>query len=146
MTSDQAMRRTIDELEIRNVIARIAVTTDGGSLEEYAAQFSEDAHLEMRVEPGKPSVVPPTKGRAAILASSTKRRADGISGPGTHMAHAIQTCAVTVTGDTAKGRTYVVIYKNTHAVPEPVGLKVYNDDFVRTPEGWKLAVRYIDSL
>ena len=76
------MRRAMDEVEIRNTIARIALSTDLGDLEEYAACFAEDAHFEMRVEPGQPTVVPPTKGRAAILASSKKRRASGTSGPG----------------------------------------------------------------
>jgi hypothetical protein len=146
MTSDQAIRRTMDEVEIRNTIARIALSTDLGDLEEYAACFAEDAHFEMRVEPGQPTVVPPTKGRAAILASSKNRRASGTSGPGSHVAHAIQTSAITVTGDKATGKTYVMIYKNTQAVPEPMAFKIYNDEFVRTSEGWKLAVRYIDPV
>src|SRR5579871_1022950 len=143
MSSDQASRRLLDEVEIRNTIARIELATDLGDLDDYAACFAEDAHFEMRVEPGQPTVVPPTKGRAAILASSKKRRASGTSGPGSHVAHAIQTSTITVSGDKATGKTYVVIFKNTQAAPEPMAFKVYNDEFVRTPEVWKLAVRYI---
>jgi SnoaL-like domain len=144
MTSEQEIRRALDEVEIRNVIARIAMATDRGNLEEYASLFSEDAHLEMRVEAGKPQVVPPTKGRVAILAGSTKRRADGISGPGSNSAHALQTSAIIVSGDSAKALTYVVLYKNTQATPEPLAIKLYNDTFVRTAQGWKVASRYID--
>jgi hypothetical protein len=139
-------QRTIDELEIRNVIARLALATDLGDLDEYASLFTSDAHLEMRAEPGKPQVVPPTKGRDAILAGGQKRRADGMTGPGSHVAHTIQTSAVTVSGDSATARTYVVIYKNTHTKPEPLSLRVYNDEFVHTSDGWKLASRYIDPV
>jgi hypothetical protein len=140
------MERTIDELEIRNVIARVAMATDLGDLHEYASLFTSDAHLEMRAEPGKPQVVPPTKGRDAILAGGQKRRADGMTGPGSHVAHAIQASAVTVSGASATARTYVVIYKNTDTRPEPLSLRVYNDELVRTPEGWKIAARYIDAV
>jgi hypothetical protein len=141
-----SQQRMIDELEIRNVIARLAMATDLGDLDEYASLFTGDAHLEMRAEPGKPQVVPPTKGRDAILAGGKKRRADGMTGPGSHVAHTIQTCAVTVSGDAATAKTYVVIYKNTHTRPEPLSLKVYDDAFVRTSDGWKLASRYIDPV
>jgi hypothetical protein len=141
-----SQQRTIDELEIRNVIARLAMATDLGDLDEYASLFTGDGHLEMRAEPGKPQVVPPTKGRDAILAGGKKRRAEGMTGPGSHVAHTIQTCAVTVSGDAATAKTYVVIYKNTHTKPEPLSLRLYNDAFVRTSDGWKLASRYIDPV
>jgi hypothetical protein len=146
MASEQAIRGAIDELEIRNAIARIAAATDQGELDEYASLFSEDAVLEMRSPPDKPVLVPPTKGRAAILAGGKKRRADGIVGPGSHVAHAIQASAITLAGDTAKARTYVIIYKNTHATPEPMAIKIYLDEFVRTPGGWKVISRLIDSV
>jgi hypothetical protein len=144
MIPEQLNRRVADELEIRNIIARIGMATDAGHSEEYAAQFSEDAHIEMRMPPGKPSAVPPTKGRAAILAASKKRRDDGNTGPASHRAHGIQTSLITVMGDTAKAKTYVVVYANINSAPVAASLLTYNDEYVRTPEGWKLAVRFID--
>jgi hypothetical protein len=146
MTTDPITRRVADELEIRNIIARIALTTDLGDLDEYASFFADDAHFEMRVEAGQTPLVPPTKGRAGIVAGSKKRRADGVSGPGCHMAHCLQTSTVAVTGDTAKAQTYVIVYKNTDKVPEPVAMKIYRDDYIRTAEGWKLSCRFIDPV
>jgi hypothetical protein len=144
--TDQAIQRMIDETEIRNVIARLAMATDRGDLEEYASLFAEDAVLEMRSPPGQPSVVPPSKGRAVILAGSQKRRADKIAGPDSDLAHAVQASAIKVTGDKATAQTYVVLYKNVRAKPDAVSMKIYNDEFVRTREGWKLAIRYIDPV
>lgn len=146
MTSQDPFRRAIDELEIRNNIARMAIATDIGDLDEYASLFSDDAHLEMRADPGKPSMLPLTKGRAAILVGAKKRRDEGVSGPASHMVHAIQSSAITISGDTAKAITYVVIYKNAHTKPEGTSIKVYKDEFVRASDGWKLAARLIDSL
>lgn len=144
MASEQEIRRTVDEVDIRNVINRLAMLTDGGESDAYAMLFTEGARLEMRSEPGQPSVVPPTVGRAAILAGSKQRRADGMTGPGTGVVHALQQSEVMVTDDAAQAKTYVIIYRNAGAAPEAMALKVYNDQFVRTPQGWRLAVRYID--
>lgn len=146
MATDQRQQLALDEHEIRSVIVRLAMFTDGGDTEAYGALFTEDARLEMRAEPGQPSPVPPTEGRAAILAGSKQRREAGMTGPGTGAAHALQQSMVTVTGDTATAKTYVIIYKNANASPEALAMKVYNDEFVRTSEGWKLAVRYIDPV
>jgi ketosteroid isomerase-like protein len=146
MASEDAIQRAVDESAIRNVIARIAAATDQGDLNEYASLFSDDAVLQMRSPPDKPAVVPPTRGRAAILAGGQKRRAEGMAGPGSHVAHAIQSSAVTVSGNTAQARTYVVIYKNAHAAPEAMAIRMYLDDLVRTPEGWKVSSRLIDSV
>ena len=146
MTVAAALQRTLDELEIRNAIARLALATDQGDLDEYASLFSEDALLEMRSESGKARVVSPTRGRSAILAGGQKRRADGIAGPGSHVAHAIQSSAVMLSGDTAQASTYVMIYKNTQAAPELMAMKIYHDEFIRTAEGWKVASRFIDPV
>lgn len=146
MASDQRLQRALDEHEIRNVIVQLAMYTDGGDAEAYAALFTEDARLEMRPEPGQPQVVPPTEGRAALLAGSKQRREAGMTGPGTGSVHALQQSMITVTGDAATAKTYVVIIKNANATPEPFALKVYNDEFTRSSDGWRLAVRYIDPV
>jgi hypothetical protein len=146
MASDQALQRTMDQVEIRNIISQLAMLTDGGDSDAYALLFTEDARLEMRPEPGQPSVVPPALGREAILAGSKQRRAEGMTGPGTGAVHALQQSMVTVIGDRATAKTYVIIYTNANATPEPMALRVYNDEFVRTSEGWRLAVRYIDPV
>ncbi len=146
MTSDQALQRVIDEHEIRGVIVRVAMLADAGDSEQYALLFTEDARMEMRAGPGEPPVVPPTEGRAAILAGSKQRSEAGITGPRSGMVHAVQGSVVDVSGDAATAKSYVVLFKNAHAVPEVLAIKVYNDEFVRTAEGWKLSVRCIDPV
>jgi len=142
MASEDAIRRAADESEIRNLIARIALATDVGDLDEFASLYAENATLQMRSVPG----VPPDQGLQAILAGSRKRRADGVTGPGSGMVHAIQSSAISVTGNEATAKTYAVLYRNVLTAPEGRGIIIYNDSFARTAEGWRLAVRYIDSV
>ena len=53
---------------------------------------------------------------------------------------------IAVTGDEAKAKTYAVLYRNATSKPEISGIIIYNDAFVRTADGWRLAVRYIDPV
>jgi ketosteroid isomerase-like protein len=142
MASDEAFQRSADEAEIRNLIARIALATDVGDLGEFVSLYAEDATLQMRVVPD----LPPDAGIEAILAGSRKRRADGITGPGSGMVHAIQSSAIAVTGDEAKAQTYAVLYRNATSKPEISAIIIYNDAFVRTADGWRLSLRYIDPV
>jgi len=142
MPSEDAIQRAVDETEIRNLIARIAFATDVGDLDEFASLYAEDACLQMRAVPG----LPPDEGLETILAGSRKRRADGITGPGSGMVHAIQSSAISVAGDEATAKTYVVLYRNDHTKPEMSGIIIYNDAFVRRAKGWRLSVRYIDPV
>lgn len=141
--ADDLLRRTADELEIRNVIARLAMLADDGDLNEYASLFAEDGVWEPRTMASGP-VVPPIRGRANILAAATQRRANGTQGPGTHMYHSILTTAVTLKGDTASAKSYFVYFKNANTSPQIALFAIYNDAFARTPQGWKLTHRLID--
>jgi hypothetical protein len=131
-----------DLSEIRNLIARIAIATDIGDPGEFTELYAKDATLQMRVVPD----IPPDVGIDAILAGSRKRRADGITGPGSGLVHAIQSSAISVTGDEATAKTYVVLYGNALAKPELNGVLIYNDAFVQTVDGWRLSLRYIDPI
>ncbi len=118
------------------------MATDIGDPAEFASLYAEDATLQMRVVPD----VPPDVGIDAILAGSRKRREDGITGPGSGLVHAIQSSAIAVSGDEASAKTYVVLYGNAHTKPEMTGVLIYNDSFVRTADGWRLSLRYIDPV
>jgi hypothetical protein len=142
MASEDAIRRAADESEIRNIIAHIAMATDVGDLEEFSSLYAEDATLQMRSVPG----VPPDQGLGAIMAGSKKRRADGVTGPGSGMVHAIQSSAISVAGDEATAKTYAVLYRNVLTTAEVMGIIIYNDTFARGAQGWRLSVRYIDSV
>ena len=121
-----ASQDAADITEIRNIIARIAIASDISDPGEFAELYAEDATLQMRVVPD----IPPDVGLEAILAGARKRRTDGITGPGSGLVHAIQQSAVSVSGDEATAKTYVVLYGNALAKPELNGVLIYNDAFV----------------
>jgi uncharacterized protein (TIGR02246 family) len=125
-----------DELEIRNVLARIAHYSDMGDLDDYGDQFTEDAQWEF---PGAPA----KRGRAEIQAAGAARRADGVTGPGSHSRHVISTVAVRVDGDSATAESYWQFYVDTASAPALRSMGHYRDTFRRTPQGWQLARREI---
>jgi len=131
-----------DELEIRNLLMRLAHLADYGDLKEYAGLFTEDGRWESRPVAGAP-IAAPLVGHADILAAALQRRADGILGPGTHTRHVLTTTTVQISGDTAKASSYLTIYKNTNTEPVVKIWALYADDWRRTHAGWRLASRVI---
>lgn len=129
-------QRLLDELEIRNLLARIAQASDEAELDQYMTYMHEDA-----VWGG--TGFPERRGHAEILAGAVKRRADGIAGPGSHTRHLISTSIVEVQGDAATARSIFLFYGNTHATPELRMMGVWADELMRTDEGWKLSRRTI---
>lgn len=130
------LSRVAIELEIRNLIARIAILADQGDLDEYADQFTEDsvwafpdAHRH---------------GRADIRAGAEARRADGLTGPGSASRHVITNVSVSIEGpDNATADSYFLFFQNTSAVPTILNMGTYRDRFVRQGGTWRLARREI---
>ena len=134
--SDPAPRRVADELEIRNVVARLAQLADTGEIDAYVDLFTEDAVWDM---PGSPR-----RGRDDIRAGALERRRGGTAGPGSDTRHVISTVAVTADGgDTATAESYWLFYGDSAATPKLQLLGSYRDTFRRTPQGGKLAHRRI---
>jgi uncharacterized protein (TIGR02246 family) len=125
-----------DELDIRNVVARIAHYSDTGGLDDYGDQFAEDASWEM---PG----MPPKRGRSAIQAAGAARRAEGLTGPGSQTRHVVTTVAVTVDGDAAVADSYWQFYSDTATAPVLRVMGHYRDTFRREPDGWRLVQRLV---
>jgi hypothetical protein len=138
MVDEDRIRRMADEVEIRNVIAKLAIHADDGNTEAFLSALAEDVHWENRANPERP----PIMGRAGFRAVM-KGRAGAVMGP--HSVHSVPTSAITVNGDNAAAKSYLFFYQDVRAKAEP-GCKIYNDQFVRTPDGWKLSVRYIDPV
>ena len=137
MSDSTQVRRVADELEIRNLVATLALMADRASddeLPDYAALFTEDAHWEM---PGSP-----IDGREAILAGARSRRAAGTQGPGTGTRHVVTNHRVAVDGDTADGEAYFFLVASADPAPIRVAGH-YRDEYRRTPDGWKMARRVI---
>jgi 3-phenylpropionate/cinnamic acid dioxygenase small subunit len=135
------LRKVLDEMEIRNLIGRLAQLADTGDLDEYASLFTEDAHWELKAKPGDKAPFAPIRGRANILAGAHARRATGGQGPGSHTRHVLGSTVVKLDGDSALATSNLIFYKNTDTKPEIAVMTFYNDQFKRTPHGWKLASR-----
>jgi 3-phenylpropionate/cinnamic acid dioxygenase small subunit len=133
-----AMTHIDDELEIRNLIARIAHQSDHGEdLADYMACFTEDAEWNFPVGA--------RVGQAAIRAGAEERRGTGMTGPGSHTRHLLTTIEVRADGsDTATSQAYFVYLVDTHETPRIFNCGHYRDTWRRTPDGWKLAIRNIE--
>lgn len=137
MGLDDQIRRISDELEIRNLLARMAHEADGGDLDGYISLFTEDA-----VWGGGPDFGD-RRGHAAILEGARERRRTGLSGPGAHSRHIITTVEVSVDGDRASSRSNFMFATKLDGSPSLDVVGQYQDEFRRTPEGWKLVHRGI---
>jgi 3-phenylpropionate/cinnamic acid dioxygenase small subunit len=142
--TDAELRWLSDHLEIRNLLATVAQLADGGDLAEYAQCFTDDA---VWVPPGSAGVEllgAERSGIADMLAGAQERRDAGIQGPGTNTRHVVSSMRVIADGrDRARGRTYWRYYGQTDAVPQLLTMGHYDDEFVRSAGGWRIARRTI---
>ena len=136
MSTDEALRRVSDELEIRNRLSEIAQLSDDGELDEYIDCFTEDACWGG-------SGFPERSGHSEILAGARERRATGTAGPGSNTRHLLSICVVRIDGDTATSRSIFLFYRDTQATPALELMGVWEDELRRTSAGWKLARRTI---
>ena len=138
------LRDVADELEIHNLVARLAILVDTGDLDAYAALFTEDATWAFKAPPGSSLLFPALKGRTEILSGARKRRAEGFSGPETHCYHLLVDTSVTPDGDKAVATSYAAFVKDANTAPNIGNFAIYRDGFRRTSEGWRLASRTIE--
>jgi hypothetical protein len=129
--------RAADEWAVRNVISKLALYADGvGTLEEYAALFTEDGEWLMPTGP--------IQGRDNILAGARARREAGGVGPDSHSRHMITSVAVDFEGpDVAVADAYFLYVANTDETPQIQLVGYYHDTLRRTSEGWQMARREI---
>jgi len=134
--ADELIERVAAELEIRNLISRLAILADHGDLDEYIEHFTEDAAWEF---PGGERT-----GRGDIRAGAVERRAGGTTGPGSNTRHVITTVAVTVDGsEVASADSYFLFFQQTTTAPTLFNMGWYHDTFARQIGRWRLARRQI---
>jgi uncharacterized protein (TIGR02246 family) len=136
VTGDDRIARVAAELEIRNLIARVAHLADQGDLEEYVSLFTEDASWEY---PGGPR-----RGRADILAGARERRRQNVTGPGSATRHIITTLAVQVEdAATATADSNWLFWRDTDSAPTLLNMGHYRDLLRREGGTWRIARREI---
>jgi len=138
------LRWLADQLEIRNLIARLAHIADDGDLGLYATCYAED--VVWVSPPGPDGQISVRHGIADVVDGSRQRRTDGVQGPGTHVRHVVSTTEVTQDGaDRAIGSSYFRMYANADTKPEVRAMGVYIDEFTRTQNGWRMSHRTISA-
>jgi hypothetical protein len=138
--SDERIRA---ELDIRRLVAQLALEADTGELDDYLALFTEDAVWEMPANATSGVPVTYCSGRAEISASVQQRRAIGVQGPGAGTMHHITTQHIDVSGDNASGHIYYQFVGMVDGRPTIRTLGEYRDRYRRTPDGWKLSHRIV---
>jgi ketosteroid isomerase-like protein len=131
------------ELDIRRLIAGLAVRADNGDIDDYVSLFTEDAVWEMPPNPATGLAAAHRKGRADIAEGVQERRAAGVQGPGSGTMHGISTQQIEVSGDDASGHVYYQFYGTRDGAPVLLTFGQYHDRYRRTTDGWKLAHRAI---
>ncbi len=138
MADERTWLRVQDELEIRNLIARLAHLADDGDLDAYLEQFTEDATWGGGRHPIR-------RGHAEIREGVLARQGLGHMGPASESIHVVTTTVVEIRGDGAIARSVYHYYRDVaSATPTLHSLGVYSDRFRRTAAGWRLAERVID--
>ena len=137
--------RVAAELEIRNVLARLAQLADRGETDAYVALLTDDVVWAMPANPTIGLAASERRGREEIGRGQRERMAAGHQGPGSNTMHVVTTIAVDVAtdGDWAVAESYFQYWGDTATAPEIRNLGRYRDELRRTDEGWKLARRSI---
>lgn len=140
------MERVADELEIRNVIARLAQLADDGETDEYISLLTDDIAWVMPANPAIGLPASERRGHDDVAAGQRDRMAGGHQGPGSNTMHMVATISVHFDdGDDehAQSRSYFTYWGDTTTAPVVRTIGRYEDTFVRTANGWKLARRQI---
>jgi 3-phenylpropionate/cinnamic acid dioxygenase small subunit len=136
--------RVAAELEIRNVLARLAQLADTGDTDEYVRLLTDEIVWVMPPNPAIGLPASERRGHDEIAAGQRDRMAAGHQGPGSNTRHTIGTISVEFDSDeAATARSYFMFWTSTTTAPTVASIGHYEDAFRRTPDGWKLARRLI---
>ena len=119
----------VTERECARLVLDFAYYSDHGEYESLAGLFAPDGVMQ------RPSG-DPIAGREAILNAYRSRPA------GRMTRHICSNIRITVeSGDRARAMTYAVVYSATGDEKAEERIGEFEDEFVRTSDGWKFAVR-----
>jgi hypothetical protein len=127
-----------DELAIRSVVARLAHLADYGDVDEYLDLYAEGGTWQ------RPSQQERFQGAEELRAIVLKRRKELVQGPEVDSAHCNTTLWVELHGDgTATAHSYYIFICDGRSAPIIRSTGRYEDRFVKTDAGWKLASRTV---
>ncbi|MEY2432817.1 MAG: hypothetical protein QOC92_2542 [Acidimicrobiaceae bacterium] len=136
--------RIAAELEIRNVLARLAHLADLGDTDGYLQLLTDDVVWAMPPNPANGLPASERRGHDEIGAGQRDRIASGLQGPGSNTKHVVTTSWVDVQGDdVAIAHSYFHFWADTATTPKLQNMGTYADEFRRTGTGWQLARRSI---
>ena len=142
---EHALQRAVDDSQIRNLLASLAIISDLGDLDEWGQLFTEDAVYTA-------SGGMAWEGREAIVESGRERRERGTHGPGSTNRHLSGAPLIRFTGpDTAEAQSYLCMFKDLPDGGDHQGMPTtsptllvvgyYLDSLRRTDDGWKVSKR-----
>ena len=146
--TDKDLQRLKDELEIRNLVGKLATMADlAEDLTEYFTFWTDDAVFDMREPFGKQPDDPPTawkvSGIEALRENRKQLRDTGFQGPDTNVWHANTTLHITLNDETnAEAESYWVLYGSKDKV-EVLRIGHYHDRFRKEGGRWKMAYRTV---
>ena len=127
----------MDKLAIERACERLvldfAYYSDRKEYESLAQLFAADGMIQ---RPGAEQALVPIVGREAIIRAYSARPADRMT------RHVCSNIRITVeSANRAHGITYAVVYSATGNDKAEERIGEFEDQFVRTSEGWRFAVR-----
>ncbi|MDP2918962.1 MAG: nuclear transport factor 2 family protein [Dehalococcoidia bacterium] len=128
-----------DKLEILELIGKYSFGADTDGPEAYANVFTEDGIFHGRA--GQPDEII-VRGHNQLLAFAARAYQGRGTRQGRH--HQSTTMFTELTRDLARTLTYLITTNVSEGSLPLVGLtSVYEDEIVRTPEGWRIKYRKI---
>jgi hypothetical protein len=133
------MSITENKLEILETISRYSHGADGIAAEAYAGVFTEDGIFKGRS--GQPDEIT-LKGHEQLKAFHHAAVAGRGSRRNRH--HQSTTIFLEMTENRAVTRTYLLTTTVLESGPPMAGVtSIYEDEFVKTPDGWRIKCRQI---
>jgi SnoaL-like protein len=138
--SEDMLRKLVDSLEIQNLKARYCIAADAvisdpaGSTATFQTLFTPDVTADYAITL--------CYGRDALVGFLV----DAIASNLDWLLHGIQTPRIEIDGDRATGHWVIMVQtKQKHLSGKEMLVGRYTDEFVRTPEGWRIsAVRFAE--
>lgn len=127
---------TVEQLEIRNLLSRMAHRADNGTLEDYKHFYASDAVWEIV---GKHKLT----GHQEIVEAARKRWEEKFTGPDSNTRHVISTIDVSVKGKMASSRSVIQFFTHTNETPVLMGIATYEDVFEKLDGRWQVKSRRI---